>query len=139
MAKKCHFMRENLQSARIGPNYVTLQLKWGIKCLKTCWCHQVTQIIGQKSYFKYNLMARNAFFWPEKLQLAKIDQKYLRQHLKWAINCIKTMKFFKWNQVKQLGCQKAIFTLISWPKIYFLIKFFPKNAILCGKTYNRPE
>ena len=60
-------------------NLCDTTIEMGHKMSKTCQCRQVIQITGQNSNFKYNNIAKNAFFLPENLQLAKIDQKYLRQ------------------------------------------------------------
>ena len=124
------YTRQLIHLARGGPNYVTLQFKWGSKSLRTSYCYQVTQSTGKISYSKCNLMAKNAYFWPSP-NICQDWLKFLHQDLKksWFASNKLLMIFIvailiEWHKVKHLHCQNNLFEYI----------FRPKNAILCRTT-----
>ena len=121
MAKKCHFMPDNLHMARRGQNYVTRNsnaIQMRHKSLKTCWCYQVPQSIGQISYSNAILRPKMPFLgW--KSQYGLNWPKHLHQDLKWAIIWIQTYQIFKWDQVRQLEYHFFFSLLYHCQKIPF--------------------
>ena len=98
---------------------IQMQFKWG-KNPKTCWYYQVTQSIGQISYSKFNLMAKNGYFLAGNPNMAWIDQNICIRTWNEPLFESKLIKIFKWDQVRQLEYQ-FFFTSIS----------LPKNTIFC--------
>ena len=119
---------------------IQMQFKWG-KNPKTCWYYQVSQSVGQISYSKFNLMAKNGYFLAGNPNMAWIDQNICIRTWNEPLFESKLIKIFKWDQVRQLEYQIFFFTSISLPKntiTYTVQKFGQKNASRLIITHKVP-